>query len=182
MKYLAHHAPTSCWGKLFGGLALTGLLAGCGAWQTAKVATVNTTKAIFVADTLTLKLDLVGRAGMNGDDKEQPMSVAVRVYQLDDGKGFEAAHYDMLLADDTSVLKSNLLARKEFILRPGATISLNEPLDKATQSVGVAAFFRQNGKDMSWRLSIPRADLSDKQPLRLEAIGFALVRPAPTQR
>jgi len=158
------------------------LLGGCGAWQTAKEATVNTTKAIFIASTLTLKLDLIAREGMNGDVKEQPNSVVVRIYQLKDAKGFETASYDTMLKDDTDQLKDNLLARKELVLRPGTIVSIDEPLDKETRTVGVTAFFRQDGKDLQWRITIPRDDLSDDTPLRLNFNGFALTRAVPEKK
>ncbi len=165
---------------LYTALCASLLLGGCGAWQMTKEATVNTTRAIFITRVQTLKLDLVAREGVNSDDKDQPMSVVVRVYQLKDDKALQSAEYDKVLADDVTVLKDNLLARKELVLRPGAAISLDEPLDKDALAVGVVAFFRKENKDATWRVVIPRDDLSDDKALKLSLTGYNLKRePAP---
>ncbi|WP_188701742.1 type VI secretion system lipoprotein TssJ [Silvimonas iriomotensis] len=160
-------------------LSLALLLGACGAVQTVKQASVSTARAIFIAQTLTLKLDLVARESINSDDKDQPMSVVVRVYQLKDGKALQDAPYDKILADDNTVLKDTLVARKELLLRPGATVSLDEPLDQTTQAVGVAVFFRKENKDNTWHVMIPRADLSDDKPVRLSVTGYTIKRDPP---
>ncbi|MFC3624649.1 type VI secretion system lipoprotein TssJ [Vogesella amnigena] len=157
------------------------LLAGCGAMQTIKEATVNTTKAIFFSQTLRLKLDLVARAALNGDEKDQPASVVVRLYQLKSSASLEKASYEQLLADDETVLQGELISSKGLLLRPGATLSLDEPLDKATKQVAVAVFFRAENKTKDWRVIIPRDDLSDDQALRLNVDREHIRREPPAE-
>ncbi|MGC3962155.1 MAG: type VI secretion system lipoprotein TssJ [Rhodocyclaceae bacterium] len=156
-------------------------LTGCGAVQTVREATVSTTRAIFLTQTLRLKLDLIAREGINGDDKERSMSVVVRVYQLKDPQTLDAATYEQVLADDAALLKDSLIASKALVLRPGATVSLDEPLDKATQAVAVVAFFRKESRDDPWKVVIPRGDLSDDKPFKVSIVGFAVRRETPVK-
>ncbi|MDR3428728.1 type VI secretion system lipoprotein TssJ [Silvimonas soli] len=156
-------------------------LAGCGAMQTVKEATINTTKAIFIADTLTLKIDLLAREGMNADDKDQATPVVIRIYQLKDAKTFAAGAYTSMLDNDTSIIKDDLLQRKDLVLRPGASISLDEPLEKNAKAVGVAAFFRTESRERRWQIVVPRDALSDDHALKIEVIGSELKLAVPAK-
>lgn len=162
-------------------LLLCPLLISCGAMQTIKEATVNTTKAILFSQTLRLKLDLIARAALNGDEKDQPASVVVRLYQLKSSATFEKASYEQLLADDETVLQGELISSKGLLLRPDATLSVDEPLNKATEQVAVAVFFRAENKARDWRAIIPRDDLSDDKALRLNVDREHIRREPPAE-
>lgn len=157
-------------------VALVLSLTGCGAVQLAKETVVNTTRAIFIAQTTRLKLDLVAREAINNDEKDQPRSVVIRVYQLKDAKAFDSLAYDKVLNEDAAIPRDTRLATKELVLRPGATVSLDEPLDKAAQAVVVTAFFRREAGKGSWALVIPREQLSDDRPVRVSVTGSNLQR------
>ncbi|MDQ7989600.1 MAG: type VI secretion system lipoprotein TssJ [Candidatus Dactylopiibacterium sp.] len=156
-----------------------GLLLGlgaCGVAQTVKEATAGAARAIFVAQPVRLKLDLVAREGVNGDAQNAAMSVVARIYQLKDGRALAAAPYEQVLSDDAALLRNDLLVSRSVLLRPGATLSVDEPLDKATQAVGVVVFFRKAERDGEWKLIIARSDIPDDKPIRLDLTGFTVQR------
>ncbi|WP_035061851.1 type VI secretion system lipoprotein TssJ [Andreprevotia chitinilytica] len=162
-------------------LSLAVALGGCGLAQKVKDGTVDLTRSVFFAQTKTVKLDLLAREELNSDDKSQPLSVVVRVYQLRDGKRFASTSYEQLLTEDKVRLADDLLASKEVILLPGASLSLDEPLDKDAKQIGVAAFFRKTDVPSGWQLLIGREQLSDETPFRILAQGYRLQPDTPAQ-
>ena len=147
------------------------LLSGCGAWQKVRDTTVSTTKQIFFEQVTTLKLDLKARESINSDEKGQPLSVVVRVYQLQDKKLFEEADYDSLLEEDKILLKQDLLEIKQYVIRPNEIISINEPLNEKTKFIGIAAFYHTPAnQEKSWMLTIDKKQLSNKTSLPVDLI------------
>ena len=56
------------------------------------------------------------------------------------------------------------MAVKDVVLRPGAAVSISEPMKNDTKYVGVVALFREAGKDAVWKLAIPKAT----DPMKIE--------------
>lgn len=156
-------------------LLLAMSLSACGAWQYVKDTGKELGSALFYTRLKTMKLDLSARAALNPDDKGQPLSVVVRIYQLRDGKAFHAASYEQLLADDKAILGDALVARKDVVLAPSASISLTEAFDQRAGQVGVIALFRITDKATTWRISIPGSALDNDTPARLEAKDSQLI-------
>jgi type VI secretion system protein VasD len=156
-------------------LLLATSLSACGAWQYIKDTGKELGSALFHTRLKTMKLDLSARAALNPDDKGQSLSVVVRIYQLQDGKTFHAASYEQLLADDKAILGDALVARKDVVLAPSASISLTEALDERAGQVGVIALFRTTDKASTWRISLPRSALDNDTPARLEAKDSQLI-------
>lgn len=145
----------------------------CGAVQSIKDGTTAVAEAVFIASVDTLRIDLITRAAINSDDRQQPLSVLVRIYQLSDKKNFVSNDYQTLFDSDQQKLGSDILELKEVIMAPGGTVSLNETMNKETKYVAVAAFFR-DVKGEAWRLVIDRDDLSNSNPLKIELINYQL--------
>ena len=158
----------NCSGPLVKILVLILTLSGCGAMQAVKDTTLDVGKAILFTQVKNLKLDLVAREELNPDDKGSPLSVLVRVYQLKDVKSFSAATYSQILSDDKAILGADLLARKELVLSPGATISLDEPMHKEANQIAVVALYRMQPKDSVWWLLLKKQNLDNDKPAKLE--------------
>lgn len=99
-----------------------------------------------------LKLDLAIQASdsLNPDDKGRASPVLVRLYELKTTSTFEQADYYTLESTDRTVLMQDLLARDEFILRPGEFRDIERKLNPDAQALGFLVGYRDLGK-ATWR-------------------------------
>lgn len=120
-----------------------------------------------------LHLDFTAREALNTDARESNSlseSVVVRVYQLKDRKTFDKTVYQQLLKDGDTVLKADLLASRDVVVKPGGDANLNMPMEEDAQFVAVVGLFRH--PDMvnnTWKQVIERDDLDPDKPCILEA-------------
>ncbi|WP_423382969.1 type VI secretion system lipoprotein TssJ [Burkholderia sp. LMG 32019] len=149
--------------------------AGCGVGQAVKDNTVDAAKWVFTTQVKTMNLDLVARSSANANAGGQPLSTVVRLYQLKDAKTFEQLDYTQLQTNDLDALKTDLLATKDVVLRPGASASVNEPMNPDAQVVGIVAFFREPGDGAVWKLSVPKKQWKKTDPVKIEVRDNALI-------
>lgn len=149
---------------------MAALMSGCGAWQGTKDATVDATRAVFVAKVKEMNLVIESRAALNQDAQGQSLPVVLRVYQLKDSKTFEKTGYAKLLDDDQTLLKGDLVDSMQTMLAPGATVKLSVPMKDDAQVVGIAAFFLDPG-GAEWQLSIPKVQWKKTDPVRIIVTG-----------
>ncbi|MFM0245942.1 type VI secretion system protein VasD [Burkholderia sp. GAS332] len=143
--------------------------AGCGVGQAVKDSTVDAAKWAFTTQIKTMNVDLVSRSSLNANGAGQSMSTVVRIYQLKTPQAFQLLDYTQLQTNDLDALKADLLATKDVVLRPDASTSVSEPMNSAAQYVGVVAFFRNAGKDSTWKLVIPKKQWKNTDPVKIEA-------------
>ena len=56
-----------------------------------------------------------------------------------------------------TILGSDLVeGYKQYTIRPGETISLDETLDKETKYVGIVAFYNRVGEDQPWKMLLSK--------------------------
>ncbi|WP_069267168.1 type VI secretion system lipoprotein TssJ [Paraburkholderia nodosa] len=127
-------------------------------------------------------VDLSARSSLNSTSGNQPFSVAVRIYQLKDRKGFDAASYDDLLNDDRSVLAQDLQDMASVVVAPGGAVNVTQPMKPDAEYVAVVAFFRDATASTSWRRVFAKKKLSADDPLKLELVGNDLVAAGDTQK
>lgn len=149
--------------------------AGCGVAQAVGDSTVDAAKWAFTTKVKLMNVDLSGRASINSDVQGQSLSTVVRFYQLKDAKTFEQLSYAQLQSDDLNLLKADLLATKDVVLRPDARASLADPMNPDAQFVGVVAFFRDPLQDRVWKLAIPKKQWKKTDPVKIEVNGNELV-------
>jgi type VI secretion system protein VasD len=145
-------------------------LVGCGAIQAVSDSVVGFGNDVLFTKIKKLKLDLIARNALNSSDRGQPLSVVVRIYQLKDGKSFQAASYQQLLSDDKVALASDLLATKEVVLLPGATLSLNEAMHEEATQIGILTLFRHINQESVWRTHLDVENLDNDKVAQLEFI------------
>lgn len=153
----------------------TALTAGCGVGQAVGDTTVNAAKWAFTTQVKTMNVDLAAREAVNEAASGQPLSTVVRFYQLKDAKTFAQLTYVQLQTDDLALLKADLLATKDVVLRPGASASVAEPMNADAQYVGVVAFFREPSQDADWKLAIPKKQWKKTDPVKIAVNGRELV-------
>lgn len=148
-------------------------LTGCGVTQGVTDGTKSAFNAVFYKQIKVLHLDFTAREALNTDARESNSlsePVVVRIYQLKDAKTFDKTIYQQLLNDGDAILKADLLARRDVVVKPGGDVSLDMPMEDETQFVAVVGLFRH--PDMvnnTWRLVIKRNDLDPDTPRILEA-------------
>lgn len=150
------------------------LLAGCGAWQATRDSTVDAAQWLFTTQVKTMNVDIDARAAVNETATGQPLSTVVRFYQLKDSKTFAQLEYVQLQNSDLALLKTDLVATKDVVMRPGTTASISEPMDKDAEYVGVVAFFRSPSSDGVWKLLIPKKQRKDTDPVKIQVQGNRL--------
>lgn len=125
-------------------------------------------------------MDLCAREAANKNAQGIALSTVVRIYQLNDRKAFDSANYQSLFAQDSTVVKADLLAQKDVWVRPGESVTIDIPLEKETQYVAVAGMFiSPEQSEDSWRVVIRREDLdSDKaRVIELNSQALVLLKP-----
>jgi len=148
-------------------------LTGCGVTQGVADGTKSAFNAVFYKKIKVLHLDFTAREALNTDSRESHSlsePVVVRVYQLKDRKIFDKTVYQQLLKDGDTILKADLLATRDLVVKPGEDVSLNMPMEADAQFVAVAGLFRH--PDMvnnTWKQVIGREDLDPDKPRVLEA-------------
>lgn len=146
------------------------VLTGCGLTQSVKDGAVSVTRSIFYKQVKTLHLDIRAREGVNNNAQGASLATVVRIYQLKERKAFDDSDYPSLFADDSQAIKGDWLAEKDIRLRPGESVTVDMPLETATQYVAVAGMFM--APDLagnSWRLVLTRDELDADRPRVIEA-------------
>jgi type VI secretion system protein VasD len=156
------------------GLLVATLIAGCGVGQAVKDSTVEAAKWAFTTQVKTMNLDLVSRYSLNTNGAGQSLSTVVRVYQLKTPKAFEQLSYAQAQANDLESLKADLLATKDVVLRPDASVSLAEPMHADAGYVGVVALLRNPDKEAVWKLVVPKKQWKKTDPVKIEVRGSTL--------
>ncbi|MEG1213301.1 MAG: type VI secretion system lipoprotein TssJ [Leclercia sp.] len=148
-------------------------LTGCGVTQGITDGTKSAFNAVFYKKIKVLRLDFTAREALNTDARESNSlsePVVVRIYQLKDRKTFDNTVYQQLLQEGDSLLKADLLACRDVVVKPGGDANLNMPMEADAQFVAVVGLFRH--PDMvnnTWKLVIQREDLDPDKPRVLEA-------------
>nr|WP_197980916.1 type VI secretion system lipoprotein TssJ [Pantoea agglomerans] len=148
-------------------------LASCGVTQSVTDGTKSAFNAVFYKKIKVLHLDFTAREALNTDSRESNSlsePVVVRVYQLKDRKTFDKMVYQQLLKDGETILKADLLATRDVVVKPGGDANLSMPMEEEAKYVAVVGLFRH--PDMvnnTWKLVTEREDLDPDKPRILEA-------------
>lgn len=148
-------------------------LASCGVKQSVTDGTKSAFNAVFYKKIKVLHLDFTAREALNTDSRESNSlsePVVVRVYQLKDRKTFDKMVYQQLLKDGETILKADLLATRDVVVKPGGDANLSMPMEEEAKYVAVVGLFRH--PDMvnnTWKLVTEREDLDPDKPRILEA-------------
>ncbi|WP_302272581.1 MULTISPECIES: type VI secretion system lipoprotein TssJ [Paraburkholderia] len=136
--------------------------------------TVDAAKWAFTTQVKMMNVDLVSRSSLNPNGGGQSLSTVVRIYQLKTPQTFQQLGYTQLQTNDIEALKADLLATTDVVLRPDASASLSEPMNSDAEYVGVVAFFRNAGKDSTWKLVVPKKMWKKTDPVKIVVQGSAL--------
>ncbi|MTH48777.1 type VI secretion system lipoprotein TssJ [Intestinirhabdus alba] len=148
-------------------------LAGCGLTQSVTEGTKSAFNSVFYKTITTLHLDFTAREALNIDTRENnslSVPVVVRIYQLKNRKVFDKITYQQLLTEGDSLLKEDVLASREVVLRPGGDASLDMPMESEAKFVAVVGLFRNPDIDKEgWKQVLEREELDPDRPRVLQA-------------
>ncbi|MHB2054647.1 type VI secretion system lipoprotein TssJ [Pantoea dispersa] len=160
---------SACWLPALLAFSLTG----CGVTQGITDGTKSAFNAVFYKKIKVLHLDFTAREALNTDSRESNSlsePVVIRVWQLKDRKTFDKTVYQQLLRDGDTILKPDLLATRDVVVKPGGDANLDMPMEEDAQFVAVAGLFRHPDRvNNTWKLVIGREDLDPDKPRILEA-------------
>lgn len=109
-----------------------------------------------------LNVSMQAVSDLNPDVKSRPAPIAVRVYELKSEATFVQADFFSLQNSDKATLTDDLLARDEFIMRPGERVTIRRKAHPQIGAIGVLAAFRDL-PNATWRATYklqPPAELS----------------------
>ncbi|WP_447855984.1 type VI secretion system lipoprotein TssJ [Enterobacter sp. WI-ESBL-E8] len=159
----------ACWLPALLAFSLTG----CGVTQGITDGTRSAFNSVFYKKIKVLHLDFTAREALNTDSRESNSlsePVVVRVYQLKDRKAFDKTVYQQLLMDGDTILKADLLATRDVVVKPGGDANLDMPMEEGAQFVAVVGQFRHPDiVNNTWKQVIQREDLDPDKPRILEA-------------
>jgi type VI secretion system protein VasD len=91
---------------------------------------------------------------MNPDVTGRPSPVLLRLYELKAPANFDQADFFSLYQQAQDVLGADLLARDEFLLRPGETRTLERVVEPDARYLGLLAAYRDLDHAL-WHAVIP---------------------------
>lgn len=148
-------------------------LTGCGLTQSVSDGTKSAFTSVFYKKIKTLHLDFTAREALNTDARESNSlsePVVVRVYQLKDRKVFDQMVYQQLLKEGDTLLKADLLANRDVVVKPGGDASLDMPMAVDAKFVAVVGLFRHpEMANNTWKRVLEREELDPDKPRIFEA-------------
>jgi type VI secretion system protein VasD len=87
---------------------------------------------------------------LNPDVKSRPSPMILRVYELKSDTTFGQADFFSLQNNDRATLTEDMLARDEFIVRPGDRFTIRRKAHREVGAIGVLAAFRDLPRS-TWR-------------------------------
>ncbi len=99
---------------------------------------------------MALEMTIEAKGALNPDGKGRAAPVMVRIYELGTEALFVSADYFLLEKSDKAALGQDLLARDEFILRPGEKRVMTRKLHAESRALGILVGYRDLGK-ARWR-------------------------------
>ena len=115
---------------------------------------------------IVVKLTMQAAPGINPDQRGRPSPVALKLFELKSLATFERSDFFSLFDRERETLGAELVARDEFVIKPGDRIVQERKLSPDTKFIGIVVGYRDLERSQ-WRLSIP-AEVASAQPLIIE--------------
>ena len=102
---------------------------------------------------------------VNPDTSLRPSPIKVRIYELKDAGAFAESDYFSLDSTDKVALAADMLAKDEFILRPGEKKDIERKSNSQTTAIGVLAGYRDL-PNSTWRVIYKLKDAPEASWMR----------------
>jgi type VI secretion system protein VasD len=117
---------------------------------------------------------------LNPDTRKRPSPVVVRVYELKARTQFDSADFISLFERDKDLLGGELVAREEFVMRPGETKELNRTPQADTKFLAVLVGYRDLEKARSRAVAAVEPNKTNRWVIKIEPLSVAIL-PAPAK-
>lgn len=117
-------------------------------------------------------------ANVNPSVSQRPSPLLVRLYELKSATAFSNADFVSLYQGDQAVLGNEMVARDEFVLKPGDTRPINKVVGPETHFLGVFAAYRDLDR-AKWR-SLLAVQPGQKQRILIRADELTITATAMT--
>ena len=125
--------------------------------------------APVVLDPVTLQVTLIASADVNPDVRGRASPLSVRIFELRSRSAFDAADFFSLYDREQATLGTELLAKEQYILRPGDTQGYTRKAQGEARFLGVVAAYRDL-EGSTWRVAAgiapPAPPVRGAQPSR----------------
>lgn len=118
---------------------------------------------------------------VNPDARKRPSPVVVRVYELKSRTSFDASDFISLFERDKDVLGADLLARDEFVMRPGESKDIKKTPQADTKFLAVLVGFRDLEKSRSRALIAVVPNTTNRWVIKIDPLAVA-IQPAPAKK
>jgi type VI secretion system protein VasD len=108
--------------------------------------------APVVLDAVTLQVTLIATDDVNPDVRGRASPLSVRIMELRSRSAFDAADFFSLYDREQATLGTELLAKEQYILRPGDTQGYTRKAQGETRFLGVVAAYRDL-EGSNWRVA-----------------------------
>jgi type VI secretion system protein VasD len=112
------------------------------------------------------RIEFQAARDVNGDSRQRPSPVLVKVYALRSTTGFKSADFFALQSQAEAVLGKDLVEIEQMVLAPGESRSIKNPGNPDVTAIGIVAEYRLLEKN-KWREIIMLPD-----PKQLNAYKF----------
>jgi type VI secretion system protein VasD len=109
--------------------------------------------APVVLDPVTLQVTLVASEDVNPDNRGRASPLSVRIMELRSRSAFDASDFFSLYEREQATLGTELLAKEQYILRPGDTQGYTRKAQTETRFLGVVAAYRDL-EGSAWRVAV----------------------------
>lgn len=112
-------------------------------------------------------------ADVNPDARKRPSPLVVRIYELGGAAQFEAADFLSLYERDRETLGGDLIAKEEWVMRPGEKREWKKTLSPQAKFVGVVAGYRDLER-ARWRAVVGvKPQVENVLTIRADALAVA---------
>jgi type VI secretion system protein VasD len=120
-------------------------------------------------------------AQVNPDARKRPSPVVVRVYELKSRTQFDATDFISLFERDKDVLGGDLVARDEFVMRPGESKDIKKQPAPETKFLAVLVGFRDLEKSRSRAVIAVVPNTTNRWLIKIDPLAVAIQPAAPAK-
>jgi type VI secretion system protein VasD len=120
-------------------------------------------------------------AQVNPDARKRPSPVVVRVYELKSRTQFDATDFISLFERDKDVLGGDLVARDEFVMRPGESKDIKKQPAPETKFLAVLVGFRDLEKSRSRAVIAVEPNKTNRWLIKIDPLAVAIQPAAPAK-
>ena len=136
--------------------------------------------SLFKPDPTLIEAKVAASMQLNPDARKRASPVVVRVYELKSRAQFDATDFITLFERDKEVLGAELIARDEFVLRPGEVKDIAKQPVPETRFLAVLVGFRDLEKSRSRAVAAVLPNTTNRWVIKIEALTVSIL-PTPAK-